>query len=142
MPCTGPLSLGGRQLAPPPQPHPTLAIPAAARLCAGFNISLGVLSKQTGCYDIRIFQSREIIATRPHAIVSESQIRRESEPGVWSHDFRKFSMTKKFTTDGLCKKFVHGTRKIQIQNSQSHSEYTPVCNKSYSTYGLQYHLCN
>ena len=136
MPCTGPLSLGGRQLVPP---HPTLTIPAPARLCAGFNISLGVLSKQTGCCDIRIFQSREIIATRPHAIVSESQIRRASEPGVWRHDFSNFS-TREFATDGLFKKFAHGTLKIPFQNSQSHSKCTPICNKSYSTYRLQHHL--
>jgi hypothetical protein len=35
------------------------------RSCAGFNISLGVLCKQTRCCDIRIFQSREIIAHAP-----------------------------------------------------------------------------
>ena len=29
---------------------------------------------------------------------------------------------------------------IPIQNSQSHSKYTPVCNKSYSTYRIQHHL--
>jgi hypothetical protein len=55
-------------------PHPTLPPPAPARLCAGFNISLGVLCKQTRCCDIRIFQSREIIAPAL-PIVREAQIR-------------------------------------------------------------------
>ena len=45
-------------------------------------------------------------------------------------------------TVGLRQKVQHSHHaKISIQNSQSHSKYTLVCNTSYSTYRLHHPLC-
>ena len=45
-------------------------------------------------------------------------------------------------TVGLQQKVQHNHAEIPIQNSQSHSKCTVLCNKSYCTYRLQHHLRN
>ena len=41
----------------------------------------------------------------------------------------------------LCHQVQHSHHaEIPIQNSQSHSKFTPMCNKSYSTYRIQHPL--